>query len=40
MAILITMLICGTLAIAMLAAAVVSINEADAARVHQDPRPY
>ncbi len=39
-AILLTMMICTTVAIAMLAAAVVSVNEADAARVRHGPRPY
>jgi hypothetical protein len=39
-AILVTMLICGAVAISMLSAAVVSVNEADAVRVRQTPRPY
>ncbi len=38
--ILFAMMICATVAITMLAAAVVSVNEADAARVRHDPRPY
>ena len=39
-AILFTMMICGTVAVTMLAAAIVSVNEADAARVRHEPRPY
>jgi hypothetical protein len=39
-AILLAMMICATVAITMLAAAVVSVNEADAARVRQNTRPY
>jgi hypothetical protein len=39
-AILCSMMICATVAMTMLAAAVVSVNEADAARVRHDPRPH